>query len=147
MEKILETLLSDPMYVGIAVLLGILFVVSLLKQVVRVALLCVVGLVVLALYLDATGKQESADKIREALVDKSSELSESLKDKLNEGSEQAVDVIRDAIEGEAADAVGGAGQLQADGVTQHGLRPPRGGRAAPGAACGPGGAVPWPPIR
>ena len=104
MEKILETLLSDPMYVGIAVLLGILFVVSLLKQVVRVALLCVVGLVVLALYLDATGKQESADKIREALVDKSSELSESLKDKLNEGSEQAVDVIRDAIEGEAADA-------------------------------------------
>ena len=104
MEKILETLLSDPMYIGVAVLLAVLFVVSLLKQVVRVALLCLVGLVVLGLYLDATGKEDSADKIREAFVDKSSELSETLKDKITEGSEQAADVIRDAIEGEAADA-------------------------------------------
>ena len=76
MEQILETLLSDPMYIGVALLLCILFVVSLLKQVIRVALLCLVGLVVLALYLDATGEQDSADKIREAFVDKSSELSE-----------------------------------------------------------------------
>ena len=75
METMLETLLSDPMYIGVAALLAILFVVSLLKQVIRVALLCLVGLVVFGLYLDATGKEDSADKIREAFVDKSTELS------------------------------------------------------------------------
>lgn len=104
MEHILETLTSDPIYIGIAALLLALLVVCLLKQVIRVALLCLVGLVVFGLYLDATGKEDSAEKIKEALVDKSSEISETLKAKLSEGGGKAADAIRDVIEGEAGDA-------------------------------------------
>lgn len=104
MEHILETLTSDPLYIGIAALLATLLVVCLLKQVIRIALLCLVGLVIFGLYLDATGKDDSADRIREALVDKSTEISDTLKEKLTEGSEQAADAIRDVIEGEAGDA-------------------------------------------
>ena len=103
MEHILETLTSDPIYIGIAALLLALLVVCLLKQVIRVALLCLVGLVVFGLYLDATGKEDSAEKMKEALVDKSSEISETLKAKLSEGGEKAADAIRDVIEGEAGD--------------------------------------------
>ena len=88
MENLLNQLSSNPLYLAIAVILGIILVVGIVKKIMKLIVILAVALIAFAAYLQYTGREFPTD------TDK---LRDSVSKQVNKVTESANQVIEDTL--------------------------------------------------
>jgi len=88
MEELLELVMSNKLYLSIAVILGLFFIIALIKKVVKMILLLLIVIAIFFGYLYYNGQNlSSTDKIMNSISETASELKEKGKDLIKDVTE------------------------------------------------------------
>ncbi len=88
MEELLELVMSNKLYLSIAVILGLFFIIALIKKVVKMIMLLLIIIAIFFGYLYYTGQNlSSTDKIMNSISETASELKEKGKDLIKDVTE------------------------------------------------------------
>ena len=93
MEELLNQLSSNPLYLAIAVVLGIILVVGIAKKIIKLIIILAIALIAFAAFLHFTGREfpANSDDLRSTM----SKHVENVKDSASEALEETIQSAKD----------------------------------------------------
>lgn len=108
MEILIDTLLSNPVYMAIAAILTILLVYSLIKKIIKWVFMFGVLLIIYVIYLNYTGQEvpKNIDQLKESVSESVDRVKESASESINEVKESTRKIVEEKVDEKIEDILG-----------------------------------------
>tara|TARA_B100000686_G_scaffold261526_1_gene274523 strand:- start:86 stop:415 length:330 start_codon:yes stop_codon:yes gene_type:complete len=100
MESLIDMVFSNPVYMAIAVILGILLAYALVKKVIKLILTIGILLVLYVIYLNYTGQEipKNMDELKESVSEKVDKVKEATSESMNDAKESTRKIVEEKVE-------------------------------------------------